>query len=52
MTASSGSDEALDVPHRAMRPALYRRIRMAIETASDQRAFFVLVDFLFAHNLS
>jgi hypothetical protein len=33
--------EALDVLHRAMCPALYRRIRMAIEIASDLPAFFV-----------
>jgi hypothetical protein len=37
------SSEALDVLHRAMRPASYRRIRMAIEIANDLPAFFVVV---------
>jgi hypothetical protein len=36
--------EALDVLYQAMRPVLYRRIRMAIEIASDSPAFFVVVD--------
>ena len=34
--------EALDVLYRAMRPALYRRIRMAIEIACDSTAIFVV----------
>jgi hypothetical protein len=35
--------EALDVLHRVMCPVSYRRIRMAIEIASDLPAFFVIV---------
>jgi hypothetical protein len=38
--------EALDVLYRAMRPASYRRIHMAIEIASDSPAFFVVADSL------
>ena len=38
--------EALDVLYRAMRPASYRRIRMAIEIASDLSAFVVVDDSL------
>jgi len=38
------SSEAQDVLHWEMRPA--------IETASDSPAFFVVVDLLFAHNVS
>jgi hypothetical protein len=45
------SSEALDVLHSAMHPALHRRIRMVIEVASDSPAFFVIADYLFAHNL-
>jgi len=37
------SSETLDVLHQPMWPALYRRIRMAIEIASDLPAFFVVV---------
>jgi hypothetical protein len=37
------SSEAPDVLHWEMCPALYRRIRMAIEIASDLPAFFVVV---------
>jgi hypothetical protein len=37
------SSEAPDVLHWAMCPASYRRIRMAIEIASDLPAFFVVV---------
>jgi hypothetical protein len=44
------SSKAWDVLHRAMRPALYRPIRMVIKVASNFPAFFVIVDFLFAHN--
>ena len=33
--------EALDVLYWAMRPALYRRIRMSIEIASDLPSFFL-----------
>ncbi len=40
------SSEALDVLHWAMRPALYRRIRMAIKIASNLPAFFAVVDSL------
>ena len=40
------SSEALDVLHRAMRPASHRRIRMAIEIAIDSPALFVVVDSL------
>jgi hypothetical protein len=35
------SNEALDVLHRAMRPASYRCIAMAIEIVVDLSAFFV-----------
>jgi len=38
--------EALDVLYQAMRPALYRRIRMAIKIASNSPAFFVVTDSL------
>ncbi len=38
--------EAPDVLHRAIRPALYRCIAMAIEIAIDLPAFFVAVDSL------
>jgi hypothetical protein len=38
------SSEALDVLYRAMRPASYRCIVMAIEIAIDSSAFFVAVD--------
>jgi hypothetical protein len=34
---------ALDVLHRVMRPASHRRIRMAIEIASNLPAFFIVV---------
>jgi len=40
------SRETLDVLHWAMRPASYRRIRMAIEIACDLPAFFVVVNLL------
>jgi hypothetical protein len=33
-----------------MRPAWYRRIHMVIEIVIDLPAFFVVIDFLFAHN--
>ncbi len=46
------SCEALDVLHRAMCPASHSRIRMVIEVARDSPAFFVIADYLFAHNLS
>jgi hypothetical protein len=36
--------EALDVLYRAMRPASYRCIAMAIEIAIDSPAFVVAVD--------
>ena len=38
--------EALDVLYRAMCPALYPRVCMAIEIASDSPTFFVVVDSL------
>ncbi len=44
------SSKARDVLHWAMHPALYRRIRMVIEIASNFPEFFVIIDFLFAHN--
>jgi hypothetical protein len=40
------SNEALDMLYRAMRPASYRCIAMAIEIAIDLPAFFVAVDSL------
>jgi hypothetical protein len=40
------SSEALDVIHRAMRPASYHCIAMAIEITIDSPAFFVAVDLL------
>jgi hypothetical protein len=48
------SSEALDVLHRAMYPTLHRHICMVmvIEIASTMPAFFVVADYLFAHNLS
>jgi hypothetical protein len=46
------SSEAQDVLHQAMRPASHRRIRMTIKIASDLPAFSVVVDSLFAHNVS
>jgi hypothetical protein len=46
------SSEALDVLHWSMRPALHPRIRTVIEVASDLPAFFVVANYLFAHNLS
>jgi hypothetical protein len=46
------SREALDVLHWAMRPASHRRICMVIEVASNLPAFFVVADYLLAHNLS
>jgi hypothetical protein len=47
---ASSDSEARDVLHRAVRPASYRRIPMAIEIASDLPAFFVVLNFVFAHN--
>jgi hypothetical protein len=44
--------EALDVLYRAMCPASYRRIRMAIEIASDSPAFFVVADSLLPTNIA
>jgi hypothetical protein len=40
------SSEAPDVIHRAMRPASYHCIAMAIEIAIDSPAFFDAVDLL------
>jgi hypothetical protein len=40
------SNEALDMLYRAMRPASYRCIAMAIKIAIDLPAFFVAVDSL------
>jgi hypothetical protein len=36
----------VDLPYWAMRSALYRLIRMAIEMASEAAAFFSVVDYL------
>jgi hypothetical protein len=44
--------EATDVLHRAMHPALYCRIHMAMEIASNLPAFYVVVDFFVGHNRS
>jgi hypothetical protein len=44
--------EALVVLYRAMRPVSYRRIRMAIEIASDSPAFFVVADSLLPTNIA
>jgi len=49
---SLASSEALDVLYRATRPASYRRISMAIEIASDSRAFFVVSDLLLLTNIA
>jgi len=46
------SSEAPDVLHQAMRPALYRRICMAIKTASNLLTFFVVVDLLLPTNIA
>jgi hypothetical protein len=46
------SSEALDVLHRAIRPASYRRIRMAIKIASDLSVFFVIVNSLLPANIA
>ena len=46
------SSEALDVLYWAMCPALYRCIAMAIEIAIDLPAFFVITNFIVAHNSS
>jgi len=43
--------EALDVPYRAMRPASYRRIHIAIEFARDLPAFFVVAYLLLPTNI-
>jgi hypothetical protein len=46
------SSEALDVLHLAIRPSLYCLICMATEIVIDLPAFFVITDYLFAHNRS
>jgi hypothetical protein len=46
------SIETQDVLHWVMRPALYRRICMAIEIVNDLPAFFVIAEYLFADKLS
>jgi hypothetical protein len=46
------SSEALDVLHRAIRPASYRRIRIAIKITSDLPAFFVIANSLLPTNIS
>jgi hypothetical protein len=38
------------VLHWAIRPVLYRRIRMAIEIARNLPAFFIVIDFIVGHN--
>jgi hypothetical protein len=45
------SSEALDVLHWSIRPALYRRIRMAIKIAIDLPAFFVIANSLLPTNI-
>jgi hypothetical protein len=45
------STEALYVRNWVMRPALYRRIHMAIKIASNLPLFFVVIDFIVGHNL-
>ena len=44
--------EDQDVLHRMMRPASHRPIPVAIEIASNSPAFFIVVDLMFAHNVS
>jgi hypothetical protein len=44
--------EAQDVLHWEMHPTSHHRIRMSIKIACDLPAFFVVVDSLFAHNVS
>jgi hypothetical protein len=44
--------EATDALHWAMRPVLYRHIRMGIEIASNLPEFFVIVDFVVGHKRS
>ncbi len=44
--------EALDVLQLEMCPVPYCCICMAIKIASDLPALFIVVDYLFAHNLS
>jgi hypothetical protein len=46
------SSEALDVLHRAMRPAWHRRIRMVIEIVVNLPAFFVVLISLLATTIS
>jgi hypothetical protein len=46
------SIEALDVRHRAMCPASYRHVCVAIELASDLPSFFVVTNFIVTHNSS
>jgi hypothetical protein len=45
------SSEALDVCYWVMRPALYRRIRLVIEIASNAGVFFCIVNFVVIHIL-
>jgi hypothetical protein len=44
--------EALDVLYWTMRPASYRRIRMAIKIASNLPAFVVVADSLLTTNIA
>jgi hypothetical protein len=46
------SSEALDVLNWAMHPALYCRIHMVIETASDFPVFFAIIESVVAHKHS
>jgi hypothetical protein len=46
------SSEAMDVLHRAIRPASYCRIRMAIEIASNLPAFYVIANSLLPTNIA
>jgi len=52
-TRASGSKRSpgCDVLYWAVHPALYRRIRMAIEIASDSPAFFVVAKKLLPTNI-
>jgi hypothetical protein len=46
----AASSKARNVLHWAMHPASYRHIRMVIENTSNFPAFYIVIDFLFAHN--
>jgi hypothetical protein len=44
--------EVLDVLYRAMHPASYHRICMAIEIAGDSPAFVVVADSILPNNIA